>query len=263
VNGTQLYYEVAGEGRPLVLLHFGLGDSRFWDDQFDMFVQRFRVVRFDARGFGRSPQGAGPFSRHEDLYWLLRFLGLDKAALVGVSMGGATVTDFTLAHPEMVEALIPVGAGLSGFDLEPTPAEVALFQEAEVALEAGDIERSNEVEVHIWADGPNRSPELVNPAVRERVRMMNRQVLEHDAERERAQQLEPPAAGRLGEIRVPTLVIIGDQDVSIIQTIADHLATQIPGARKAVMHDTAHAPNIEKPDEFNRLVLDFLASVEQ
>jgi pimeloyl-ACP methyl ester carboxylesterase len=263
VNGTQLYYEVAGEGRLLVLLHFGLGDSRFWDDQFEAFAQRYRVIRYDARGFGRSPQGEGPFSRHDDLYVLLRFLGVEKAALVGVSMGGATAVDFTLAYPAMVEALIPVGAGLSGSDMEPTPAELTLIDQAEAAATAGDIDGANEVEVHIWADGPNRSPEQVNPALRERVREMNRQVVEHDAERERAQQLEPPAAGRLGEIHVPTLVIIGDQDMSVIQTIADQLATQIPGASKAIMHDTAHAPNMEKPEEFNRLVLDFLAGVEQ
>ena len=263
INGAQLYYEIAGEGRPLVLLHFGLGDSRFWDDQFGVFAQRYRVVRYDARGFGRSPATTGPFYLHEDLYALLRFLGIERAALVGVSMGGGTAIGFTLTHPEMVTALGPVGAGLSGFDMEPTAEELALFQQAKAAADAGDIDTANEVEVHIWVDGPNRTPEQVDPAVRERVREMNRQTVETPdyPEGEGPQQLDPPALERLGEIHAPTLVIIGDQDVSVIQSIADRLASQIPGARKAVMHDTAHAPNMERPEEFNRLVLEFLDAV--
>jgi pimeloyl-ACP methyl ester carboxylesterase len=265
VNGARLYYEVAGEGRPLALLHFGLGDTRFWDDQFDVFARRYRVIRFDARGFGRSPATSTPFSRHEDLYGLLRFLGVVRAALVGVSMGGGTAIEFTLAHPEMVGALIPVGAGLGGFDMEPTPVELALFEQAEAAAKAGDIATANELEVHIWVDGPNRTPDQVDPAVRERVREMNRLTFngrdDDEDEDGTERRLDPPAAGRLSEILAPTLVIIGDQDVSVIQSIADHLAAQIPGAHKAVMHDTAHAPNMEKPDEFNRLVLEFLDSV--
>jgi pimeloyl-ACP methyl ester carboxylesterase len=144
--------------------------------------------------------------------------------------------------------------------MEPTPEELAIFQQAQAAAEAGDIDTANELEVHIWVDGPNRRPEQVNPTMRERVLEMNRQTFATPAfaEGEGPQQLKPPASERLGEIHAPTLVIIGDQDVSVIQVVADRLASQIPGARKAVMRDTAHAPNMERPEEFNRLVLEFL-----
>src|SRR6266851_3278425 len=108
LNGTRLYYEVAGEGHPLVLIHGGLVDRRLWDDQFDVFAQHYRVIRYDIRGFGNSDVPAGPYSNYEDLYGLLKFLGVEKAYIMGLSMGGGIDIDFTLAHPEMVAALIPV-----------------------------------------------------------------------------------------------------------------------------------------------------------
>lgn len=264
VNGAKLYYEVAGSGHPLVLCHAGIADNRMWDDQFSLFAERYRVIRYDLRGFGQSNLSPGPFSWSEDLYGLLTHLGVAKAYLIGCSMGGSTVIDFAVTHPEMVDALITVGSGLSGFDAPNTPEEQALFEQVEKAAEAGDFDKANEIEVHIWVDGPNRRPEQVNSAVRERVRVMNLPGFHLQAEWEQAtqRQIEPPAAGRLGAIHVPALVIYGDQDVSDIQAIAHKLAADIPGAKLVVMHDTAHVPNMEQPAEFNRIALDFLASVQ-
>lgn len=258
INGARLYYEVAGVGQPLVLLHAGIADSRMWDDQFAVFAQRYKVIRYDHRGFGKSSMPPGPFSLSGDLYSLLSHLGVEKANVLGVSMGGATVVDFALTHPEMVDALIPVGAGLSGFDAPDTLDEQALFEQVEKASEAGDFDVANEIEVHIWVDGPKRRPEQVAPAVRERVREMNLPGFTREGAYEE-QEITPPAAGRLGEIHAPTLVIYGDQDVSGIHAIAQKLAGEIPGAKLVVMRDTAHVPNMEKPEEFNRIVLDFLA----
>src|SRR5216684_3865761 len=119
VNGTTLYYEVAGQGHPLVLNHGWLGNQRFWDDQFEAFAQHFKVVRYDIRGFGDSgkrKRGMEPFSMERDLRGLLQFLGIEKTFLLGLSMGGALAIDFTLQYPEMVDALVTVAAGLSGFE---------------------------------------------------------------------------------------------------------------------------------------------------
>lgn len=262
VNGAKLYYEVAGSGHPLVLCHAGIADNRMWDDQMPVFAERYRVIRYDHRGFGQSNLPPGPFSWSEDLYGLLTQLGVEKAHIVGVSMGGSTVVDFALTHPEMVDALITVGAGLGGFDAPDTPEEQALFEQVEKAAEAGDCDKANDIEVHIWVDGPNRRAEQVSSAVRERVRVMNLPGFHLQAEWSQATQqaIDPPAAGRLGEIHSPALVIYGDQDVSDIHTIAHKLAADIPGAKLVVMHNTAHVPNMERPEEFNRIVLDFLAS---
>lgn len=261
VNGAKLYYEVAGSGHPLVLCHAGIADHRMWDVQMPAFAQRYRVIRYDHRGFGQSNLPAGTFSLSEDLYGLLKHLGVEKTYVLGCSIGGATVVDFTVTHPDMVDALIAVGAGLSGFETPNTPQEIALFEQAEQAAEAGDFDKANDLEVHIWVDGPNRRPEQVNPAVRERVREMNLPGFTRAGEFS-AQPPEPPAVGRLAGIAAPTLVIYGDQDVSDIQATAHKLASDIPGAKLVVIRDTAHVPNMERPDEFNRIVLDFLASLK-
>ncbi|HST87139.1 MAG TPA: alpha/beta fold hydrolase [Ktedonobacterales bacterium] len=266
INGARLYYEIAGAGQPLVLLHAGIADSRMWDDQFAVFAQRYKVIRYDHRGFGKSSMPPGPYVFREDLLGLLRHLGIARASLIGVSMGGRLAVDFTLEHPEMVEALIPVCAGLSGFEPNPSeiaPEELAYWEQLEAADKASDAERLNELEVHLWVDGLRRAPERVNPAVRARVREMNAANIARAAEQEQAQSqpLQPPATGRLGEIHAPTLVIVGAEDNSTVQTAVNRLATEIPGAKKVVMRDTAHVPNMEKPEEFNRIVLEFLASL--
>src|SRR5262249_5745771 len=257
-NGARLYYEVAGSGPALVFNHAGIADSRMWDDQFDAFAQHHRVARYDTRGFGKSTFPATPFALHEDLHALLQQLRIPRSMFIGCSMGGSTILDFALVYPEMVTALVLVGAGLSGFPNSEEHKD--LFEQMEAAITSGDFERANAMEVHLWVDGPNRTPEQVNPAVRERVREMNRIPYErNESDNWRlGQQLDPPAYGRLSEIAVPTLVIVGDQDVANIQRIADALSSGIPGARKVVMQNTAHVPNMERPDEFNRIVLDFL-----
>ena len=261
VNGVRLYYEVAGQGHPLVLQHEGIADCRMWDDQFGVFSQQYRVVRYDYRGFGKSDMRPGDFSLRDDLLGLLRSLGVERTYLLGASLGGSMTVDFTLEHPDMVDAIIPVAPGLSG--LQPPEEEVALFEPIEDAIKAGDLDRANELEVHIWVDGPNRSPDQVDPAIREKVRVMNGDSFKRQDEWKDAKPLplDPPAAGRLSEIHVPTLVIIGDEDVPHVQRAADAIASGIAGAKKAVIHNTAHVLMMEQPAEFNRIVLDFLASL--
>lgn len=261
VNGTRLYYEVAGEGHPLVLIHAGIADSRMWDDQLDVFAQRYRVIRYDLRGFGRSEVPPGPYTLRDDLLGLLRFLGVERTYLVGVSIGGGLAIDFTLEHPEMVDALIPVAAGVGG--LPRSAADDAPFDEVEAAIEAGDLARANELEVGLWVVGTRRTADQVDARVRQRALEMNGDSFARLAENEQArpQPLDPPAYGRLGEIHAPTLVIVGDEDLPEVMRAADALAANIAGARKVVMHGAAHLPNMEQPAEFNRLVLDFLVGL--
>lgn len=264
INGAQVYYEVAGTGKAVVFSHAGIADARMWDDQFAAFAARYRVIRFDHRGMGRSSMPPGPYSLSEDIYALLRFLGVERAALIGCSMGGAAALDCTLAHPEAVAALALVDAGMSGQQYtEEDEAEAhAFFDPVEAAIERGDFDAANEMEVHLWVDGPRRRPDQVNPAVRAKVSQMNRATFDRvkESKQGQSQPMEPPAAGRLGEVRCPTLVMVGDEDLPEVFKTADMLVAGIPGVRKATIHDAAHLPSMEKPQEFNRLVLDFLAS---
>ncbi len=266
VNGAKLYYEVMGAGHPLVLLHEGIADSRMYDDQFNPFAQRYRVVRFDLRGFGQSdlPPGDEPVALYEDLYGLLALLGIKKTYMLGMSMGGAIALDFTLAYPVMVDALILVAPGVSGYDMTSFEVEYkAIGEEIEEAVKRGDYERASELETRIWVDGPERTPQQVDPVVRQRVYEMNLHNFRNmgAAEFPPPWELEPPAIARLGEVAVPTCLIIGDKDVREMLSIIDKLEQGIPGARKVVMRDVAHALNMEQPEEFNRIVLDFLGSL--
>jgi 2-hydroxy-6-oxonona-2,4-dienedioate hydrolase len=257
INGARIYYEVAGEGEPLALVHAGIADSRMWEAQLAAFAERYRVIRHDMRGFGRTAMVEGPYSHHEDLRGLLDFLGVERAHLVGCSMGGGAVLDFALEYPQRAGNLILVGSAVGGFrpDFDP-PRQ---WEELVAADEAGDLERISELEVQIWVDGPERSPEEVDATVRDLVREMNLIALKNEASGLGEEwEPEPPAADRLPDIQAPTLLIVGDEDQPRVFAAADLLERELPNARKVVMSGTAHLPNMERPEEFNRLVLDFL-----
>ena len=261
VNGAELYYEVAGEGEPLVLVHAGIADGRMWDGQIDAFAQRYRVIRPDLRGFGRSSVVEGPYANHADLRALLDALDIDQATLIGCSMGGAAVIDFALENPGRAEAIVLVGSAVGGFEFDEGPPEG--WDELVAADEAGDLERVSELEVRMWVDGPRRGPDVVDPAVRDLVREMNLIALRKEAA-QLGEEREPdlPAASRLSRIRAPTLVIVGDEDRARALAAADLLERELPDAHKRVMSGTAHLPNMERPGEFNRLVLDFLRGLK-
>ncbi len=259
IDGARIYYEVAGAGHPLVLIHAGIADSRMWDDQFDAFAERHLAVRYDVRGFGKSDIPRGPSTTRGDLHALLKFLNIDKTFLLGLSMGGGIAIDFTLEHPKMVDALIPVASGLSGYT-KPSPEVEPLGAKLDAAYKGGDLAKAVAISLQIWTAGPSRTLDQVNPTVRERIREMTMHTFALP-EGDRPQPLNPPALSRLAEIHVPTLVIIGDKDVSGILEIANLLEAGINGARKVVIADTAHMLNMEKPAEFNRVVLEFLKTI--
>jgi 3-oxoadipate enol-lactonase len=266
VDGAKLYYEITGEGHPLVLLHEGIADSRMFDDQFSVFAQQYRVVRFDLPSFGQSdtPPVDKPISLAENLRGLLAFLGIEKMYLLGMSMGGSIALDFTLAHPDMVDALILVAPGVSGNNFTSFDTVYkTIGEEIEEATKRGDYERASELETRIWVDGPERTPQQVDPQVRQRMYELNLDNYRRagNAEFPPTLPLEPPAIERLGEVAIPTCLIIGDKDVREMLGVMDILEQGIPGAKKVVMHGVAHALNVEKPEEFNRIVLDFLRSL--
>ena len=260
VNGARLYYEVGGAGHPLVLIHAGICDSRMWDAQWGVLAQQFKVIRYDWRGCGKSVMPPERFSHRGDLYRLLQLLGVDRTYLVGVSYGARIAMEFTLEHPEMVDALILVAAGIGA--VEPSEALKRALDEADAAASAGDIARANEIELQVWVDGPVRTPDQVDPSVRERVREMNANNFALLNEEATEEPLEPPVRSRLADIHVPTLVIVGDHDQPHVVATADLLEAGIAGARKVIIPGTAHLPGMERPDEFNRLVLDFLDKLQ-
>jgi len=266
IQNGKAYYEVMGEGHPLVFIHAGVADCRMWDEQFAIFAQHFKVIRYDLRSYGQTQSEAGAFSFRQDLYDLLKHLGVEKAHVLGLSMGGQIATDFTLEHPEIVTALIPVAAGLSGYQRKPADDEKSKFEqqrfeEMDKAWEQKDFARLAELEVQMWVDGPMQPASRVPAAIREKVREMDILAFSH-TEDLKGQPLNPPAIGRLAEIRVPTLVIWGDFDTQGVMEACELLSRDIAGARKVVMSGVAHMLNLEQPDGFNRMVLEFLRAVK-
>jgi 3-oxoadipate enol-lactonase len=234
-----------------------------WDPQWETFPRSQRVVRYDLRGFGRSPIEPGHWSNGRDLLGVLEQQDVPKASLVGVSMGGRVALEVAIARPELVEALVLVGAGLPGYEWS---AEMKAADEAEMAaLTEGDLDAAVEVSLRTWVDGPRRRPEDVNPKVRALVGAMQRRAYELQLpvwETAEEEPLVTDLAARIGEVRAPTFVLVGEDDVPDMHEIADRLERELPNASRASIADTAHVPSLERPREFDQLVLPFLQSVQ-
>jgi len=259
INNALIHYEIAGQGEPLVMIHAGVADSRQWNNEFPHFADRYRVLRYDMRGYGKSEPVDGEFSHLQDLCALLDYLQIDRPVIaMGCSMGGGLAMNLALARPSQVRALIMVGSGPTGLELDvPTPAK---FADAEKAFEAGDLDLVAEIETQIWFDGMGRSPAQVNQAMRKLVYEMNRIALAHEAKGlgKRLPDTQVPAVERLGELHVPVLAIVGSEDTPYLQAAADYIVDKIPSARKVIIQDAAHLPNLDHPDEFRRIVTEFL-----
>lgn len=255
-EGTALYYEVAGDGSPVVLLHPGQGGCVLWDRQFLPFAQEHEVIRYDARGFGRSERPDAPFKAYEDLRALLDALGIARAALVGLSGGGVTSIDFAIAYPERVTALVLVNSGLSSYQYAHLGEYVARLR---AASDREDQDAWIEVQLEMWFDGPRRKPEQVDRAAREEVRkILEEQVARNRKRGHGPQQQDLRAIDRLSEIRAPTLVVESALDQPDIHIIASLLERGIARATRVVIEDAAHLVNVERPEAFAAAVLPFL-----
>jgi pimeloyl-ACP methyl ester carboxylesterase len=259
INHASIYYEVAGEGAALVMIHAGVADRRQWDNEFASFQRDYLVLRYDLRGYGNSEPVEGEFSHLADLLGLLDYLHLDRPLiLMGCSMGGGLAMDFALAHPLRARALIMVDAGPSGLELDvPKHPKSA---EAERAYDEGNLDLVAELETQIWFDGMGRTASQVDPAMRKLVSDMDRRGLALDAKHlgKRLPDASVPAAGRLEELKIPVLVIVGAHDVPYMQSAASYMVEKLPHAKKVVVSDAAHLPNLDHPGAFQRIVTSFL-----
>jgi 3-oxoadipate enol-lactonase len=255
VNGATLAYDITGSG-PAVVLISGGGtlDRRMWDGQVAALSPRYTVFRYDVRGIGGSSRPDAPFSHSEDLYALLQSLNMTAAYVVGLSFGAAIAIDLALDHPHTVKGLVLAAPGLSSDKDENVQA----------ALAAADLARKNGLPSVVDAIVTNRTVlSAASRGVRERVKAIyldNADVFDSDFALIRLwRPTDPPAEQRLSSIRVPTLIVVGDQDSVHIRTTADTLAARIRGAAKTVLKGAGHLLNFDAPEQFNKVVLDFFA----
>jgi pimeloyl-ACP methyl ester carboxylesterase len=260
VKNDRIFYDTAGKGPDLLFLHAGIADRRMWDDEVRTFSKDHRVIRYDARGYGRSSAHTESFLYAEDAETVMDEVRSPAATLVGCSMGGRTAIELAVLDPDRVTGLVLIGPALRGHRWSD---HIVAYGDAEdVFFEQGDMASLVELSLRTWVDGPHRPPAAVDPRLRERVADMLRKsygtLLEAKDSLSDERSLEPAAAERLGSIEAPTLVIVGDRDVSDVILIAERVASEIPNARLEVVPDTAHLPTMERPDETARLIEGFL-----
>lgn len=252
-----LAYRDTGTGDLVVLLHSGYVDHRVFDDQIPALAAHHRVIAVDTRGHGFSANASRPFRWADDLADLLRHLDAGPAALVGLCMGAAVATDTTLEHPELVRALVVSGAGASEFEFTD-PGTLEHVSEAARLLGAGDIEG--------WLDnfargvaGPHRGVDEVAPDVVRRLRDMSAHTLaKHTPDEPQWHVPLTDTWSRLPKIDVPVLAIHGALDAPDSIAMAERVARTVPDGRSVTLQDVGHYPNMEKPEEFNGILLDFL-----
>ncbi len=264
VAGARLH--VVDEGDPgspaIVLLHAGIADLRSWDDVAPVLTNAgYRVIRFDMRGAGRTESQAVPYSRSADVIAVLDAAGVERAALVGNSLGGSIAFDTAIAAPDRVVAIVAVAAGLGGFDGGRNPEEQALFDEMDRIDSAvpPDPDAVADIDIRVWVDGPGQSPDRVSAAVRDLVAEMDTLGYEPGHDTGTLIRLEPPAAERLDEIRCPVLALAGELDVSGVSVTARHIEANLPNAQAEIWPNVAHMIGMELPEELAIRVVEFLA----
>lgn len=236
-----------------MLVHAGICDGGMWDPQWRSLAAAHRLLRLDLRGFGRSPLPQGRFAHAGDLLAVMDAAGIERAALVGASMGGRVVLEAAVAAPERVTALVLAGAGMPGHDWS---ADVRAYWEAEdAAFGRGDLAAAADLNVDFWI-APARAP------VRERVRAMQLRAFELQAgvTEDPEEALVADVADRLGEVTSPALVLAGELDHADILAIAGRLERSLPSSSAARIAGAAHLPSLERPDAFDAVVAPFLAA---
>ncbi len=262
INAAHIYYEIAGTGPAVVLLHAGIANSRMWDAQFAALAQHYRVLRYDLRGYGQTTAPAMAYTHHADLNALLDQLGIERAVLIGCSNGGRAAMNFALTYPQRAAGLVMVCSSPEGFQFERAPSP--LRDAINAAFDAGDLETTARLETQLWVVGQRRKPEEVPAAMLDLVYEMNLIALTKEVAGVGDEgDIEPPAAERLDELKLPVLVMVGELDSPVSFAAGNLMLGLIAGARTVVISDTAHLPNMERSDEFNRLVLDFLRDIVQ
>lgn len=266
VPGGRLFVVDEGAGPPIALLHAGVANLRAWDALVPpLTIAGYRVVRYDARGYGRSTTDDIAFSHVADLVVVLDALDIGRAPLVGNSRGGMTAFDSAITAPERVVAVIGVGAGLGGFEGATTPDEMAIFETYERlgAADPYDPDALTDFEADVWLEGPGQPRGRVAAEVRDAFRTMARPLNERGRIEGRPSEIDPPADRRLADLRCPVLAIAGALDFDEVAETARRLAAVAPDATAVVWSDVAHMIGMEAPDPLAAAIVDFLAPLER
>jgi 3-oxoadipate enol-lactonase len=258
VVGARIYYEAEGDGEAVLFIHAGVANLRMWDQQAAALGDRYRVIRFDTRGYGRTESEHVEFSNRADAAAVLDEVGEASAHLVGLSRGGHIALDFALEYPTRTRSLTVAAGGIGGYESPST--SIVDWDEVEAWEAAKDWDRLTEFDTAYWVDGPGQPPDRVPPHIRSMVKDWIASNYRSEKEAAVPQPLDPPAEVRLDDLHAPLLVIVGELDDPETNDAMRHLATRVAGAGLKTF-PTAHMVNLEQPTLFNTVLGDFLDSV--
>ena len=257
VKNGEIYYETAGEGEPFVMVHDGILHRVTWDAQFAEFSKKYRVIRYDRRGYGKSPTPTAQYSNIEDLHALFKALNVEKAILIGMSAGSKFSIDFTLEYPEMVKAVILVGPVVSGYEY----SEHCLTRGG---LLGQEIWENPELLRKFWFTKDPYTVYEKNVSVREKCYRLIEENPQNFNEDNFKFLLQPklPALGVLHEIKVPVLIVIGEYDIPDCHAQSGAIEAGIKGARRLIIKNAAHHVPTEQPEVLNKEIRTFLTEAE-
>jgi pimeloyl-ACP methyl ester carboxylesterase len=252
-----------GSGPTVVFLHPGVADQRCWSDLMERLARTYTVVSYDRRGFGSTEYEPEPHRSIDDLRAVLDAAGIERAHIVGNSMGGRLAIELALAEPQRVVSLVLVAASIDGAPPPATlPSEVEeVIDEIERLEEAAELDAVNELEARLWLDGPSRQPGHVAGRARELFLDMNGRALRAAATGEVDGDAETPAWQRLAELDVPVLAVVGAHDLPHIQERTVGLDALIDGSRTVVLAESAHVPQLDNPAALSELLTEFFGCI--
>ena len=252
IGGCKIFYEEAGKGQCIVLLHDGLVNSMTWDGEWESLSKNFRVIRYDRRGYGRSDTPTKAFSQVSDLKTLLDHLNIKHASLVGCSSGGGTAIDFTIAHPEMVDHLILTGSVLHG--MVTTSDIIQRGNRNNEPVKKNDLLAA----AHNWAYDPTTIASADSVGQKKLYQALSR--YPNNLKYTGQYELRPssPAVTRLSEIYTPTLILVGEFDVPDVHSFSGAIQAGIPGSRREIVKGTAHLIPLERPEYLSERISDFI-----
>lgn len=253
VDGGQLYYETCGAGaQTLVLIHDGVVNSASFDDMWPILCREFRVVRYDRRGYGKSPAAKAPYSPQEDLAAVMAAAKMDHASLAGFSFGGGLAVSYAVLHPEQVDRLILSGAAINGF--QPSPAFGKAITHIMLPMIVGNMDAVvANAEKSGWVMAPGH-PDAKAKALA--LLKASPQDLGH----QRRDPIKPWPSDLPGmrDLHMPTLIMTGDHDIADNQATSGAAQALIPGSRRIVIDDAGHLMQLEHPREIAELIADFV-----
>lgn len=252
---AQIYYESVGEGQPVVFIHAGVADSRMWNPQFEDVPEGFRFVRLDLRGFGNTKLPKEQYTDCEDVLAVMDHLEIERATIVGCSIGAEVALDLVALAPYRLSGLTVIGGDAPGFD-PVSDYRSEQLPEAIKAFEAGDLRKAAELEAEIWLVGRGRDRTDVDPTLFELFVEMDLRALKTEAKRE--QRRKAPALEALPHVDIPTLIVVGEHDIPQLIEASEHLEEMIEHASRVLIADAAHLPSLDQPETFNEAFYGFL-----